>query len=118
VHEIGLGVVEGFADLGDLGQRGGVEMADPAAVEGLQHHGVRIALDRVEHRARELADEAPCVLLQEFGAHAIDRIAGLQGGDHRTGVRKAPAIVLHVECPPVRGSPPICHDRWGHLLLE
>ncbi len=86
MHEVALGVAELLAHLRDLGQRGGIEMPDAGLVERLEDQRLRVALHGVEHTAGERLEELARRRLHGAVAHAIDRIAGLERGDHRIGV--------------------------------
>ena len=92
MHEIGGGVRVGLADLRDLRQRGGIEMAHAAAVERIEDERMRVAFYGIENRAGERRQKAARVFLQHFRAHAINRITGRECHGDRWHIGKDPVL--------------------------
>ncbi|GAA0571573.1 hypothetical protein GCM10009099_06850 [Caenispirillum bisanense] len=53
-------------------------MSDTALVEGLQHHGMIVALHGVEHIAGKSLHEPARRRAEDIRAHAVNRIDGLK----------------------------------------
>ena len=60
MHEVADGLGQPRLDGPDLADRGGVEVPHAAGPERIEHRGRVVALDGIEHVAREGPDDSPC----------------------------------------------------------
>ena len=88
-HEMTLRIGKHAAHQFDLGQRGGVEMADAGGVDEFEHRRRRIGLDRKQRVAGKGVEETARRDPEFLREQHIDRLAGLHGLDQLLDAREA-----------------------------